>query len=99
MAIMAIMIIVDSCMIWFHFDCIMELRKSYHFATNVCSRKSATTFGDIPDCSSGMATFVWCLNEARHLTAIAVTAIWLKRKIHQEPILQTWFNFNPSMDK
>ena len=45
------MIIVDSCMIWFHFDCIMQLKKSYHIATNVCSRKSATTFGNLPDCS------------------------------------------------
>ena len=44
-----IMIIVDSCMISFHFDCIMQLKKSYHIATNVCSRKSATTFGDLPD--------------------------------------------------
>ena len=42
------MITVDSCMIWFHFDCIMQLKKSYHIATNVCSRKSATTFGDLP---------------------------------------------------
>ena len=45
-----IMIIVDSCMIWFHFDCIMQLKKSGHIATYVCSRKSATTFGDLPDC-------------------------------------------------
>ena len=45
-----IMDIVDSCMIWFHFDCIIQLKKSYHIATNVCSRKSATTFGDLPDC-------------------------------------------------
>ena len=44
-----IMIIVDSCMIWFHFDSIMQLKKSYHIATNVCSRKGATTFGDLPD--------------------------------------------------
>ena len=46
-----IMIIVDSCimMVWFHFDCIIQLKKSYHIATNVCSRKSATTFGDLPD--------------------------------------------------
>ena len=44
-----IMIIVESCMIWFHFDCIMQLKKLYHIATNVCSRKSATTFGDLPD--------------------------------------------------
>ena len=47
------MIIVDSCMIWFHFDCIMQLKKSYHIATNVCSRKSATSFGDLPDWSVG----------------------------------------------
>ena len=44
-----ITIIVDSCMIWFHFDCIMQLKKSYYIITNVCSRKSATTFGDLPD--------------------------------------------------
>ena len=45
-----IIIIADSCMIWFNFDCIMQLKKSYHIVTNVCSRKSATTFGDLPDC-------------------------------------------------
>ena len=44
------MILVDSCMIWFHFYFIMQLKKSYHFATNICSRKSASTFGDLPDC-------------------------------------------------
>ena len=44
-----IMITVDSCMTWFHFDCIMQLKKSYYIATNVGSRKSATTFGDLPD--------------------------------------------------
>ena len=38
-----IMIVVHSCVTWFHFDCIMRLKKSYHIATNVCSRKSATT--------------------------------------------------------
>ena len=47
-----IMIIVDFCMIWFHFDCIRQLKKSCCIATNVCSRKSATTFDDIPDCLS-----------------------------------------------
>ena len=45
-----IMIIVDSCIIWFQLDCIMQLKKSYFIATNVCGRKSATTFGDLPDC-------------------------------------------------
>ena len=44
-----IMIIVDSCIIWFYLDCIMQLKKSYYTASNVCSRKSATTFGDLPD--------------------------------------------------
>ena len=44
-----IMIIFDSFMIWFNFDCIVVLKKSYHIATNVCSRRSATTFGDLPD--------------------------------------------------
>ena len=45
-----IMIIVDPCMMWFHLDSIMQLKKSYYIATNVSSRKSATTFGDLPDC-------------------------------------------------
>ena len=44
-----IMIIVDSCTIWFNCDCIMQLKKSYFIATDVCSRKSATAFGDLPD--------------------------------------------------
>ena len=29
---------------------IMQWKKSYYIATNVSSRKSATTFGDLPDC-------------------------------------------------
>ena len=37
------MVLVASCVIWFHFDCIMQLKKSYYIATNVYSRKSATT--------------------------------------------------------
>ena len=45
-----VMIIVDSYMIWLYFDCIMQLKKSYHITANVCSRKMATTFGDLPDC-------------------------------------------------
>ena len=49
-----IMIIVDSCIIWFHVDCIMQLKKSYYIATNVSSRKSATTYGDLPDCLAHM---------------------------------------------
>ena len=44
-----IMIIIDSCIIWFHSDCIMQLKLSYYIATNVSSRKSATTFGDLND--------------------------------------------------
>ena len=43
------MIKVDSCIIWFHLDCIMQFKYSYEIATNVGSRKSATTFGDLPD--------------------------------------------------
>ena len=45
-----IMIIVDSCMIWFHFDCTMQLKKSYYVATNVSSWKRATNCGNRPDC-------------------------------------------------
>ena len=59
-----IMIIFIYCMIWFHFDCIMQLKKSYHIATNVCSRKSATTFGDLPDWSVAtvLRTHPWVFN-------------------------------------
>ena len=39
-----IMIIADSCMIWFNFDCIMQLKKLHHIATNVCSRKKCYYF-------------------------------------------------------
>ena len=45
-----IMIIADSCIIWFHLDYIMQMKKSYYIATNVSSRKSAAPFGDLPDC-------------------------------------------------
>ena len=44
------MIIVDySCVIWFPLDFITQFKKSYYIATNVSSRKGATTFGDLPD--------------------------------------------------
>ena len=42
-----IIIIVDSCMILFHFDCIMQLKKSYDI---VSSKISGTTFGDLRYC-------------------------------------------------
>ena len=45
-----IMVIVDSRIIWFHLDWIMQLKKSYRIATNVSSRNSATSIGDLPDC-------------------------------------------------
>ena len=32
-----IMIIIDSCMIWVHFDCIIQLKKSY-IATNIAEK-------------------------------------------------------------
>ena len=44
-----IMSIVDSRIIWFHLDSIVQLKKSYYIATNVSSRKNATTVGDLPD--------------------------------------------------
>ena len=46
-----IMVIVDSCILIFHLDCILQLKLSYYIATIECSRKSATTFGDLPDWS------------------------------------------------
>ena len=43
-------IIEDSCMISFTLNCIMQLKQFYNKATKVSSGKSATTFGDLPDC-------------------------------------------------
>ena len=37
----------------------MQLKWSYYIATNVCSRKSATTFGDLPDCWTKDEHDVW----------------------------------------
>ena len=63
-----IMIIVDSCIIWFHLDCIMQLKKSYYIATNVSSRKSATTFGDLLDCWTGEIASGLNTTECKHCT-------------------------------
>ena len=73
-----ILIIVDSCMILFHFDCIMRLKKSYHIATNVCSRKSATTFGDLPYWL--WYGFVWYNWPAMLISEIMLENVY--RKIH-----------------
>ena len=55
----------------------MQLKKSYHIATNVCSRISAITFGDLPDCLMRLSNFltglydllsIWSLFVGPHLT-------------------------------
>ena len=33
----------------FNLNCIMQLKQFYNIAPKVSSRKSATTFGDLPD--------------------------------------------------
>ena len=40
----------------------MQWKKSYYIATNVSSRKIATTFGDLPDCLE-FKSFVCTLHE------------------------------------
>ena len=42
----------DTCIISFNLNYIMQLKQFYDTATKVSCRKSATTFGDLPDCSS-----------------------------------------------
>ena len=42
----------DLCISSFNLNCIMQLKQFYNIATKVNSRKSATTFGDLLDCSS-----------------------------------------------
>ena len=41
----------DLCKISLSVNCIMQLKQFYNIATKVNSRKSATTFGDLPDWS------------------------------------------------
>ena len=48
-------------MISFNLNCIVQLKQFYNKATKVSSRKSATTFGDLPD---------W-LTSARYIAARA----------------------------
>ena len=43
---------------WFRLHCIMQLKWSYYIATNVWSRKSATTFGDLRDCWGEIASSI-----------------------------------------
>ena len=81
-----IMAIVDSRMIWFNFDCIMQLKKSYHIAANVCSRKSATTFGDLPDC---LETFVMPQHGLMALLAFLLVSMSDYPKIYQNRTAQT----------
>ena len=49
--LMAILLLILLIPVWFDFILIVSCtwKKSYHIATNVCSRKSATTFGDLPE--------------------------------------------------
>ena len=42
-------VIVNSCITSFHLNCIMQLKQIYNIATQVSSRKSAATFGYLPD--------------------------------------------------
>ena len=73
-----IMIIVDSCMIWFNFDYIIHLKKSYHIATNVCSRKSATTCGDLPDnlpCNGQNSAIFVCVFRHVYTNAKTLTSL------------------------
>ena len=44
----------DSCIISFTFNCIMQLKQFFNIATKVSSRKSDITFGDLPDCTEYM---------------------------------------------
>ena len=43
-------VIVESFIISFSLNCIMQLKQFYNIAINVSSKKSAATFGDLPDC-------------------------------------------------
>ena len=43
------MIIVDSCMIWFHFHCIMQLKKLIMLLLMFVAETSTTTFCYLPD--------------------------------------------------
>ena len=49
----------DLCILSFNLNCIMQLKQFYNTATKVCSRKNATTFGDL--CVSHMVFWVHIL--------------------------------------
>ena len=61
-----------SCMIWFHFDCIMQLKLSYYIATNVSSRKSATTFGGLLDCLTNVYVGESCGHHDEHVIIVLI---------------------------
>ena len=65
-------IIVDSCIISLNLNCILQLKQFYDIATKVNCRKSATTFGDLPDC--GWYALFRITNN-RHDVAITTHAI------------------------
>ena len=50
----------------------MQLKQFYNIATKVSSRKSATTFGDLPDCSKSDTTYVHHLQNEEWLKLLTV---------------------------
>ena len=59
----------DSCIISFNLNCIIQLKRVYNIATKV-AEKSATTFGDLPDCLYIFIQENAFENVVRKLTAI-----------------------------
>ena len=58
-------IIVALCIISFNMNRIMQLKQLFNISTKVSGRKSATTFGDLPDC----LVDAWCRLSFRWISA------------------------------
>ena len=74
----------------------MQLKKSYYIATNICSRNSATTFGDLPDCITTIGLRgTWWRHQMEMVSALlalcdgkpSVIGYWpFVRGIHRSPV-------------
>ena len=69
----------------FNLNCIMQLKQFYDIATKVSSRKSATTFGVLPDWWSQLLKkwLICCYETTRNGYILVDSALKCKQKIAQ----------------
>ena len=74
---MLLVLVLKLSIIRFHLDGIMQLKESYCIATNICSRKSATTFGDLPDWSSVPFLITYAYSNAKGISIYVLEHIFV----------------------